>query len=138
MLARDRATRPDAMAETGVAATSSAGRVMAALVKARLRDYLWLTKPRVMTLLLFTGACAFVAAAGGRPSARLFGESMLGLSLACGGASALNHALEADIDRLMGPRTRHRPVAATGVSVAEAALFGLFLTTLSVALLATT
>ena len=37
---------------------------------------------------------------------------MLGLALACGGASALNHVLDADIDRLMGKRTEQRPVAA--------------------------
>ena len=39
-------------------------------------------------------------AAGGR-----FGAMMLGLALACGGASALNHLLDRDIDRLMGSRT---------------------------------
>ena len=43
---------------------------------------------------------------------------MLGGGLACGGASALNHVLDRDIDRLMGPRTASRPVAAGRISPA--------------------
>lgn len=104
----------------------------------RLADYLMLTKPRVMTLLLLTGFCALVAGARGIPSLRVLAGTMVGLALACGGASALNHALDADVDRLMGPRTRDRPVAAERVSATDAVRFGLILTIASVALLATT
>jgi heme O synthase-like polyprenyltransferase len=67
-----------------------------------------------MTLLLLTGFCAMLAGARGLPAWPQAAGGMLGLALACGGASALNHVLDADIDRLMGRRTRGRPVAAAG------------------------
>jgi protoheme IX farnesyltransferase len=63
---------------------------------------------------------------------------LLGLALACGGASALNHVLDADIDRLMGERTASRPVAAGRVHPARATEFGVALSGLSFALLAST
>src|SRR5215475_4374869 len=100
------------------------------------RDYVTLTKPRIMTLLLLTGACGMVIGARGLPSLSLFVATMLGLALACGGASALNHVLDADIDRLMGKRTRSRPVAAGRISAAYALEFGLALSALSFVLLA--
>jgi protoheme IX farnesyltransferase len=100
------------------------------------RDYIALTKPRIMTLLLFTGLCGLVAGAGGLPSWSLTLVTMLGLALACGGASALNHVLDRDIDRLMGPRTRRRPVAADRVPPEYALEFGLVLSALSFTVLA--
>jgi protoheme IX farnesyltransferase len=118
------------------AVDASAARPASGGTLARLRDYLSLTKPRVMTLLLLTGFCALVAGARGLPSWRVTTASMVGLALACGGASALNHALEADIDRLMGPRTRDRPVAAARLRRVDAVRFGLALTIASAALLA--
>jgi protoheme IX farnesyltransferase len=63
---------------------------------------------------------------------------MTGLALACGGASALNHVLDADIDRLMGKRTEKRPVAAGRVPPSRALEFGLALSALSFVLLAST
>jgi protoheme IX farnesyltransferase len=60
---------------------------------------------------------------------------VVGGALACGGASALNHVLDRDIDRLMGPRTASRPVAAGRISPRRATLFGLLLSVLSFALL---
>src|SRR5213076_2412185 len=48
-----------------------------------------------------------------------------GLALACGGASALNHYLDRDIDRLMGARTSSRPVASGRVPAERALEFGL-------------
>jgi protoheme IX farnesyltransferase len=100
------------------------------------RDYLTLTKPRIMTLLLLTGAAGMFVGAQGAPAADLLLVTMLGLGLACGGASALNHVLDRDIDRLMGPRTRERPVASGRVSPEQALEFGLLLSALSFALLA--
>jgi protoheme IX farnesyltransferase len=73
------------------------------------RDYVSLTKPRIMSLLLVTGACAMISGAHGLPGLAPFTAAMTGLALACGGASALNHVLDADIDRLMGKRTEQRP-----------------------------
>ena len=100
------------------------------------RDYLTLTKPRIMTLLLLTGACGMVVGAEGLPSPGLFAATMIGLALACGGASALNHVLDADIDRLMGRRTRERPVAAGRIEPGRALEFGLTLSAFSFVLLA--
>ena len=84
------------------------------VARARSRDYVTLTKPRIMSLLVLTAVCAMVAAAGGAPAARPLAALVVGGALACGGASALNHVLDRDIDRLMGPRTASRPVAAGG------------------------
>jgi heme o synthase len=100
------------------------------------RDYVTLTKPRIMTLLLLTGGCGMVVGAGGWPGTVLFLVTMSGLALACGGASALNHLLDADIDRLMGKRTERRPVAAGRVPAPRALEFGLCLSALSFVLLA--
>jgi heme o synthase len=100
------------------------------------RDYVTLTKPRIMSLLLLTGLCGMVIGARGVPPLGLVAATMLGLALACGGASALNHVLDADIDRLMGKRTRSRPVAAGRVPAPYALEFGLALSALSFVLLA--
>ncbi len=102
------------------------------------RDYVTLTKPRIMTLLLLTGASGMVVGARGLPSLGLFAATMAGLALACGGASALNHVLDADIDRLMGKRTQQRPVAAGRIEPARALEFGLTLSAFSFVLLAST
>jgi heme o synthase len=100
------------------------------------RDYLTLTKPRIMTLLLLTGAAGTFVGAGGRPDPAVLALAVAGLALACGGASALNHVLDRDIDRLMGKRTRSRPVAAGRVPPARALEFGLALSAGSFVLLA--
>ena len=100
------------------------------------RDYLTLTKPRIMSLLLVTGAAGMFVGAQGAPALDLFVVTMVGLALACGGASALNHVLDRDIDVLMGSRTRERPVASGRVTPAQALEFGLLLSAVSFALLA--
>jgi protoheme IX farnesyltransferase len=74
--------------------------------------------------------------AHGVPPAWLVAVTVLGLALACGGASALNHVLDRDIDRLMGERTRARPLAADRMPVSRALEFGLALTAFSFVLLA--
>ena len=103
---------------------------------ASVRDYLTLTKPRIMTLLLLTGAAGMFVGAQGVPPLGLFTVTMLGLALACGGASALNHVLDSDIDALMGSRTEERPVASGRVTPEQALEFGILLSALSFALLA--
>jgi protoheme IX farnesyltransferase len=102
------------------------------------RDYVTLTKPRIMSLLLVTGLCGMLVGAGGLPPLELVATTMLGLALACGGASALNHVLDRDIDRLMGSRTEQRPVAAGRVPAPRALEFGLALSAFSFVLLAST
>ncbi len=100
------------------------------------RDYVTLTKPRIMSLLLLTGGAGMFVGAQGAPSAGVFAAGMVGLALACGGASALNHVLDRDLDRLMGKRTERRPVAAGRVAPERALEFGLVLSALSFVLLA--
>jgi protoheme IX farnesyltransferase len=108
----------------------------AAASRASARDYLTLTKPRIMSLLLLTGVAGAFAGAEGRPSLAVVALTLGGLALACGGASALNHVLDRDIDRLMGARTRERPVAAARVPASRALEFGLALSAFSFVLLA--
>ena len=102
------------------------------------QDYVTLTKPRIMSLLLLTGAAGMFVGAAGWPDGWAFLATMVGLALACGGSSALNHVMDADIDRLMGERTAARPVAAGRVAAPRALEFGVVLMALSFALLATT
>jgi heme o synthase len=100
-----------------------------------LRDYLTLTKPKVQSLLLFTTITTMYVA--GRPSIELVLLTCLGGALSAGGAGAINHAVDRDVDRMM-TRTADRPVASGRVSAAAATVFGLGLGAASFALLALT
>jgi protoheme IX farnesyltransferase len=100
-----------------------------------LRDYVTLTKPRIMSLLLLTGGAGAFVGAGGAPAWGAFAATMVGLALACGGASALNHYLDRDIDKLMGSRTMERPVASGRVPAERALEFGFALSAFSFVLL---
>jgi heme o synthase len=108
---------------------------LAATSRSLLRDYLTLTKPRIMSLLVLTSVCAMVAAAHGAPALAPLVALVVGGALACGGASALNHVLDRDIDQLMGPRTASRPVAAGRIAPSHAVVFGVALTVLSFVIL---
>jgi len=99
------------------------------------RDYITLTKPRVMSLLVLTAVCSMVAAAGGAPAAVPLLALTIGGALACGGASSFNHVLDRDIDKLMGERTAGRPVAAGRIRPRDAVIFGATLCVLSFALM---
>jgi protoheme IX farnesyltransferase len=99
------------------------------------RDYVTLTKPRIMSLLLLTGGAGAFVGAEGVPAWGVFAATMIGLALACGGASALNHYLDRDIDKLMGSRTEQRPVASGRVLPERALEFGVALSALSFVLL---
>jgi len=121
------------MSETAQALRSPtiAPRVAISVAPATWRDYVTLTKPRIMSLLVLTSVCAMIAAAHGAPALGALAGLVVGGALACGGASALNHVLDRDIDQLMGPRTASRPVAAGRISPARATAFGLGLTVLA-------
>ena len=99
-----------------------------------LGDYVKLTKPLIMSLLLVTALGGMVFAAEGWPDIRLVMAVLVGGALASGGASALNHAMEPELDRRMR-RTGDRPVASERISVKSATLFGLALNGLSFAVL---
>lgn len=92
----------------------------------RLADYVVLTKPRIITLLVLTAYCAMVVANGGWPSLPLTVNTLGGLALSIGGAHAINMWYDRDIDRLM-ERTRRRPLPAGRLSPSEALSFGIFL-----------
>ncbi|MBW3631764.1 MAG: heme o synthase [Chloroflexi bacterium] len=106
------------------------------LLRARLvmTDYVALTKPGIMTLLLTTTLCAMLIAARGLPPFWLVAVTMLGGALAAGGANVLNCFIDRDIDGQMA-RTRNRAVAAGRVSPDAALAFGITLTATSVMLL---
>jgi heme o synthase len=98
-------------------------------------DYVTLTKPRIMMLILITAYGAMAFAADGLPSARLTVLTLFGLGLSSGGASALNHVIDRDLDARMR-RTAGRPVASGRVSVDAATGFGIGLIVASTAVLA--
>src|SRR5215207_5137823 len=99
------------------------------------RDYLTLTKPKVQSLLLFTTVTTMYVA--GDPSLGLVLLTCLGGALSAGGAGAINHALDRDLDRVMR-RTADRPVASGRVSPTAAIVFGVLFGCASFALLALT
>jgi protoheme IX farnesyltransferase len=97
-------------------------------------DYVALTKPRVISLLLVTTvATMFVADPG--PSFELILLTVIGGYLAAGGAGAINHYLERDIDANMS-RTSRRPLPAGRIEPRSALWFGIALGTVSFALFA--
>jgi len=100
-----------------------------------LRDYLTLTKPKVQSLLLLTTVTTMYVA--GDPSPGLVLLVCLGGALSAGGAGAINHAVDRDIDRIMA-RTANRPVASGRISPGAAIAFGVALGCASFALLALT
>ena len=98
------------------------------------RDYIALTKPRIISLLLVTAVGGMVLAAKGLPNPMIAMFVIVCGYLAAGGAHALNHYIESDIDRMMH-RTRKRPVASGRVSRRQALVFGIVLTIASFTLL---
>src|ERR671919_974718 len=104
-------------------------------VRQVLADYVTLTKPRVQLLLLLTTVTTMYVA--GDPSLSLVALTVLGGSLSAGGAAAVNHYWDRDIDAQMA-RTATRPVPSGRVSPRAALSYGLVLAALSFLLLATT
>jgi protoheme IX farnesyltransferase len=86
------------------------------------RDFVALTKPRVMTLVVFTAACGLFAAPGGLHPVLAF-TAILCIALAAGAAGALNQWYESDIDALM-KRTAKRPIPAGRMDRQSALHFG--------------
>jgi len=100
------------------------------------RDYLELTKPKVVLLMLITSLVGmFLATRAGVPwTVLLFGN--LGIALCAGGAAAVNHVVDRQIDAVMA-RTRKRPLAEGRVAPAAALTFALVLGAAGLALLLT-
>jgi protoheme IX farnesyltransferase len=91
-----------------------------------LRDYITLTKPRIISLLLLTTVAAMFVADPSGPELSTILWTMLGGYLAAGGAGAINHYIERDADARMS-RTRSRPLASGRVAPWHGLVFGIVL-----------
>jgi protoheme IX farnesyltransferase len=100
---------------------------------ATVEDYFSLLKPRVMSLVIFTGLAGLVVAPGPIHPLTAF-SALLCIAVGAGASGALNMAYEADIDRLM-KRTASRPIPSGVISRGEALGFGWSLSVASVALM---
>jgi protoheme IX farnesyltransferase len=99
------------------------------------RDYFALTKPKVQSLLLFTTVTTMYVA--GDPSLGLVVLTCVGGALSAGGAGAVNHYADRDIDAMMS-RTASRPVPSGRVTPRSALVFGVALQVASFLLLSLT
>jgi heme o synthase len=106
-------------------------------VAAVLRDYLALTKPRIIALLLVTTVATMFAADPAGPAAVTVLWTMLGGYLAAGGAGAINHYVDRDRDARMA-RTRGRPLVAGRIEPLHGLVFGVALGALATLQLALT
>ena len=97
------------------------------------RDFFALTKPRVMSLVVFTGLCGLLAAPGNIHPVIGF-TAILCIALGAGGSGALNMWLEADIDARM-KRTAGRPIPAGRLRREDARDFGVMLAVASVGIM---
>jgi heme o synthase len=100
----------------------------------RVRAFTLLTKPRVISLLLFTTLAAMFIAQGGWPGFGLFLAVAVGGYLSAGAANAINMVLDRDIDGRM-KRTNKRPTVTQAISPRSGLLFGLTLAAASFAIL---
>jgi protoheme IX farnesyltransferase len=117
-----------------VPATLYATGVASATERPTYRDYILLTKPRVISLLLFTTLAAMFIAARGWPGTILFIAVALGGYMSAGAANAINMVIDRDIDGRM-KRTSTRPTVTQKIPSRDALFFGLGLALLSFAIL---
>ncbi|MBA3299900.1 MAG: protoheme IX farnesyltransferase [Thermoleophilaceae bacterium] len=111
--------------------TQAAGPAIAAAAPGArqvIADYVEMTKPKVQSLLLFTTVSAMLIA--GDPSLSLIALTCLGGYLSAGGAGAVNHWYDRDIDASMA-RTADRPVASGRVAPRAALAYGIVLAALA-------
>jgi protoheme IX farnesyltransferase len=92
----------------------------------RLKGFVALTKPRIVELLLVTTVPTMIVAARGLPPWSLMAATVVGGTLAAGGANALNMVVDRDIDAVMH-RTRGRPLVTGIISPAAALVFAIAL-----------
>ncbi|HET6835143.1 MAG TPA: heme o synthase [Acidimicrobiales bacterium] len=101
-----------------------ASAVMPRRLLGTLGDYVALTKPRIIEQLLITTVPTMIVAEGGLPSLWLVAATVLGGTLAAGGANAMNMVVDRDIDRVM-TRTRNRPLASGRLTPRAALTFAI-------------
>jgi protoheme IX farnesyltransferase len=117
-----------------VSAVTSSALTVPARGRQLVADYVELTKPKVQTLLLFTTVMSMEIA--GSPSVSKIAVTCLGGYLSAGGAGAVNHYYDRDIDAKM-KRTASRPIPSGRVSPRAALIYGIVLSALSFLLLGT-
>ena len=98
------------------------------------RDYLELTKPKVVALIVFTAVVGMFLAAPGMVPLDTLVFATLGIGLASGSAAAVNHVVDRKIDAIMG-RTHHRPLPQGQLGTREALAFALLIGALAMLLL---
>jgi len=108
-----------------------------ASVLAVARDYLALTKPRIIALLLVTTVATMLVADPAGPPIAIVIWTMLGGYLAAGGAGAINHYIDREVDARMA-RTRQRPLVSGRIEPRHGLLFGIALGVLAFIQLAIT
>ena len=123
------------MADPTTAALRPSAPVTTGGIRQVVGDYVELTKPKVQSLLLLTTVCTMEIA--GDPSVGLIALTVVGGYLSAGGAGAVNHYFDRDIDAQM-PRTADRPVPSGRVAPRAALIYGIVLAALSFLLLTTT
>ncbi|MEZ4506583.1 MAG: heme o synthase [Thermomicrobiales bacterium] len=112
----------------------SGAQAQAIPLRRQIDNYIALTKPGILTLLLATELAAMMVAAAGLPPFRIVVAGMLGGLLAAAGANVLNCYIDRDIDRKMS-RTQHRATATGEISPRNALIYGLALNVLAVLIL---
>jgi len=100
------------------------------------RDYLELTKPKVVALMILTSVIGMLLAAPGVPGWDIVLFGNLGIALLAGSAAVVNHIVDQKIDTVMA-RTRKRPVATGRISPFEAIAFAAVLACVGMAVLMT-
>ena len=104
------------------------------VLKASWRDYLELTKPRVVALIMLTAIIGTLLSTPGAPPLDALILGNLGIALAAASAAAINHLLDRRIDARMS-RTRQRPLPTGHLTPARALVFALTLAVISMVLL---
>ena len=101
--------------------------VETATARQRVADFVALTKPRLVVMVLITTLAGFYLGSDGVPHLDLLLSTLIGTALAAGGTLALNQYIERDVDALMA-RTRTRPLPQGRILPKEALVFGAVLT----------
>ncbi|MGH2562145.1 MAG: heme o synthase [Thermomicrobiales bacterium] len=114
----------------GLAASASLRHGLGA-PRQKIADYVALTKPGILSLLLATTLGGMLAGAAGLPPLSLVIATLIGGMLAAGGANALNCYIDRDIDQEMH-RTRNRATAAGRISPRAALIFGIAISALAI------
>ena len=133
MIAGSAGTGPRSFAMEPIGTMASNPSQIAAQMPAEWRDFFALTKPRVMTLVIFTAICGLLAAPGTIHPVIGF-TAIVAIAMGAGGSAVLNQWWEADLDAGM-KRTMSRPLPGGRMRREDARDFGIFLSAVSLVLM---